>query len=156
MAGTNALGEPSVGVVNETNLSILGISGDEEDIVFVAKKKVAEIPEFKDINKNLNVENDDVIILSSDEEVPIENNEITIIEPFERSTENGQNTRSKNCAILELVKPPVPNAFALHALMEFRKAANHPLLRRVIYDDQKLKEMTGHIMKVRIFSLRVF
>ncbi len=33
-------------------------------------------------------------------------------------------------------------------LMELRKAANHPLLRRVIYDNDKLKQMAKLIMKV--------
>ena len=32
--------------------------------------------------------------------------------------------------------------------MELRKAANHPLLRRVIYDNDKLKQMAKLIMKV--------
>ena len=32
--------------------------------------------------------------------------------------------------------------------MELRKAANHPLLRRVIYDNDKLKQMAKLILKV--------
>ena len=35
-------------------------------------------------------------------------------------------------------------------LMELRKGANHPLLRRCIYDDQKLKEMAKLILKVKM------
>lgn len=36
-------------------------------------------------------------------------------------------------------------------LMELRKAANHPLLRRVIYDNDKLKQMAKLVTKVTIF-----
>jgi SWI/SNF-related matrix-associated actin-dependent regulator 1 of chromatin subfamily A len=37
--------------------------------------------------------------------------------------------------------------FVLRALMELRKAACHPLLLRVIYNDDKIKEMAALIMK---------
>lgn len=37
-----------------------------------------------------------------------------------------------------------------NVLMELRKAANHPLLRRVLYNDDKIMEMAKLIMKVRI------
>ena len=36
-----------------------------------------------------------------------------------------------------------------NVLMELRKAANHPLLRRVLYNDAKIMEMAKLIMKVR-------
>jgi SWI/SNF-related matrix-associated actin-dependent regulator 1 of chromatin subfamily A len=34
-------------------------------------------------------------------------------------------------------------------IMELRKAANHPLLRRAIYTDEKIKEMAKKVMTVR-------
>jgi len=37
--------------------------------------------------------------------------------------------------------------------LNFRKAANHPLLLRTIYNDEKLKEMAALIMKVNILFL---
>ena len=37
--------------------------------------------------------------------------------------------------------------FFLSSIMSFRKAANHPLLRRVLFTDEKIKEMAGIIMK---------
>lgn len=40
------------------------------------------------------------------------------------------------------------NKGLLVALMEFRKAANHPLLRRCLYTDDKIKEMAHIIMRV--------
>lgn len=36
-------------------------------------------------------------------------------------------------------------------LMELRKAANHPLLRRCFYDDEKIKDMAHIILKVLLF-----
>ena len=33
-------------------------------------------------------------------------------------------------------------------IMELRKAANHPLLRRCLYDDEKLKQMAKLVMTV--------
>lgn len=43
------------------------------------------------------------------------------------------------------------NKGLLMVLMEFRKAANHPLLRRCLYTDDKIKEMAHIIMRVILF-----
>lgn len=40
----------------------------------------------------------------------------------------------------------------LAAIGDLRMVANHALLRRSIYDDEKIKEMAGHIMKVNLFK----
>jgi hypothetical protein len=42
-------------------------------------------------------------------------------------------------------------ANASNIIMELRKCANHPLLRRSLYDEKKLKQMAKLIMKVNIF-----
>ncbi len=42
---------------------------------------------------------------------------------------------------------------ASNILMELRKAANHPLLRRTLYDDEKLEKMARLVYKVSYFNL---
>lgn len=41
-------------------------------------------------------------------------------------------------------------------IMELRKCANHPLLKRTIYNDDKIKEMAKLIMRVRYFNFCLF
>jgi hypothetical protein len=57
---------------------------------------------------------------------------------------------------VQIEKPTSTNnnkANASNIIMELRKCANHPLLRRSLYDEKKLKQMAKLIMKVNFFFI---
>jgi len=59
---------------------------------------------------------------------------------------------SNKFELKEIVRPTVPNSFMMKAIIEFRKAACHPLLLRTKFDDEKLKIMAMRVLKVLFYG----
>ena len=57
-----------------------------------------------------------------------------------------ENTKQKRAQLNEK-KAKENEDSSSNIIMELRKAANHPLLRRTLYTDDRLKQMAKHIMK---------
>jgi SWI/SNF-related matrix-associated actin-dependent regulator of chromatin subfamily A containing DEAD/H box 1 len=96
------------------------------------------------------------------DEILLEQTEKANIEKNKKLKASSNKASSKMDEILEIMNSDLPNNknksekketsdSSSNILMELRKAANHPLLRRVLYDNDKLKQMAKLIMKVCIF-----